>query len=126
MNAPRSSRSTKEVTVAHDGVALDAFRVRRELEVLHPGGEPHTGYPAHLDEHAYLTVLGYGRLELLERVRTSSSVTLPVTSQPRTLPELSSSLLIMVTSRWLTYGTPSLEGRFNRLEERSKRAEGRR
>src|ERR687897_2039366 len=55
----------KEVTVAHDGVALDVFRVRRELEVLHPGGELHTGYPAHPDEHAYLTVLGYGRLELL-------------------------------------------------------------
>src|SRR5919112_1746566 len=55
----------KEVAVAHDGVALDVFRVRRELEVLHPGGEPHTGYPAHADEHAYLTVLGYGRLELL-------------------------------------------------------------
>src|ERR671910_3883803 len=55
----------KEVTVAHDGVALDVFRVRRELEVLHPGAEPHTGYLAHPDEHAYLTVLGYGRLELL-------------------------------------------------------------
>src|SRR5687767_3659673 len=55
----------KEVSVAHDGVALDVFRVRRELEILHPGAEPHTGYPAHPDEHMYLTVLGYGRLELL-------------------------------------------------------------
>src|ERR671913_55359 len=55
----------KEVTVAHDGVALGVFRVRGELEVLHPGAEPHTGYPAHPDEHAYLTVLGYGSLELL-------------------------------------------------------------
>src|SRR5215213_3635791 len=55
----------KEVTVAHDSVALDVFRVGRELEVLHPGAEPHTGYLAHPDEHAYLTVLGYGRLELL-------------------------------------------------------------
>src|SRR5918994_5709449 len=55
----------KKVTVAHDGVALDVFRVRRELEVLHPGAEPHMWYPAHPDEHAYLTVLGYGRLELL-------------------------------------------------------------
>src|SRR5918994_7041321 len=55
----------KEVTVAHDGVALGVFRVRGELEVLHPGAEPHTGYPAHPDEHSYLTVLGYGSLELL-------------------------------------------------------------
>src|SRR5215204_1367548 len=58
----------KEGAVAHDGVALDVFRVRRELEVLHPGAEPHTGYLAHPDEHAYLTVLGYGRLELLGEV----------------------------------------------------------
>src|SRR5215212_176388 len=55
----------REVSVAHDGIALDVFGVRGELEVLHPGAEPHTGYPAHPDEHACLTVLGYGRLELL-------------------------------------------------------------
>jgi hypothetical protein len=53
------------VTERHDGVALDVFRVRRELEVLRPGAEFITGYPAHPDEHAYLTVLGDGRLELL-------------------------------------------------------------
>jgi hypothetical protein len=31
------------------------------------------------------------------------------------LPELSSSLLIMVASRWWTHATTSLEGRFNRI-----------
>jgi hypothetical protein len=48
-------------------------------------------------------------------VRTSSSVTLPVTSQPSTLPELSSSLLIKVASFWLTHGTTSFEGRFTQI-----------
>jgi hypothetical protein len=53
------------VTERHDCVALDVFRVGGELEVLRPGAEPHSGYPAHPDEHAYRAVLGYGRLELL-------------------------------------------------------------
>src|ERR671917_1201264 len=55
----------EEGAVAHDGVALDVSCVGRELEGLHPGAEPHTGYPAHPDERAYLAVLGHGSPELL-------------------------------------------------------------
>src|SRR5918998_5840971 len=55
----------EEGAVAHDGVALDVSCVGRKLEGLHPGAEPHTGYPAHPDERAYLAVLGHGSPELL-------------------------------------------------------------
>src|ERR671910_1430091 len=45
----------KEVTVAHDGVAFDVFRVRRELEVLHPAANPLTGIPPIPTKHSNLT-----------------------------------------------------------------------